>query len=94
MKMERGLAILGCMTLLVACAGFSYTYYGVGPDAAGELKGMILGKTEAEDMPLSKCMPDDQQKGKCVLVFVDEFERIRADMLALQEQLKACQQGH
>lgn len=78
---------------LLACAGFQYKYFGVGPDANGEMKGTVLGKTAAEDQPLTVCAPDAVTKGKCVLMFVDEFERMKADLEVTKELLKKCQEG-
>jgi hypothetical protein len=71
---------------LFACASFTYQYYGIIPS-----KGVLLGKTPKEDQPLTVCEPDDQVKGKCVVLFTPEFERLRADLIDAQERLKACE---
>jgi hypothetical protein len=84
-----------CLGLsLAACASaFPYKYFGVGSDAAGELRGTILAKEPKDDRPLSDCAPDDQSKGKCVLMFIDEWEKLRAERVELIERLKACEGG-
>lgn len=73
---------------LVGCASFQYRYYGIVPS-----QGKLLGVKPSDDKPLSMCEPDAQQRGKCVVLFTEEFERFVSDYLETKEQLKACQSG-
>lgn len=74
---------------IVACAAaFPYKWYGLDP-----VSGKLLGKTEAEDLPITICSPDSIQKGKCTVMLVDEFDRMRNDFVTLKERLKACERG-
>jgi len=78
--------ILGLLFLMLACSSFKYKYYGILPS-----QGLLLGKQPKDDRPLSVCEPDEAVKGKCVVMFTDEFERVRADIVDLTERLKACE---
>lgn len=91
--LTRVCLVIALQFTVLACASFTYKYYGIGPDQAGEMRGTIRGHSDSEDQPLSACMPDAQTGGKCVLLFVDEFERLRADLVDTKERLKACEQG-
>lgn len=81
--------MLSVVMLLVSCAGaFPYKWYGIDPDA-----GVLFGKTNKEDLPLTVCAPDQTQKGKCAVILIDEFDRLRNDYAAMKERLKACEKG-
>jgi hypothetical protein len=82
---QFGLGILLGISLM-ACAGFKYRYYGIDPEA-----GLLLGSKPSEDRSLKECQGDSTQKGKCVVLFVAEFERLRADYINAQERLKKCE---
>lgn len=73
---------------LASCAtpGFNYKWYGIDPAA-----GKLLGPTEQDDLPLARCQGDAQQAGKCAVMFIDDFERLRTDYIQLKVQLKECQ---
>lgn len=89
MRIKEQLFIFGVLpVLLFSCAatGFKYTYYGIKPSDQ-----VLLGPTVAEDLPLSTCEPDDQVKGKCIVLLTAEFERLRSDVIRMQEELKHCQ---
>ena len=83
--------ILG--VLLSACAGFSYKYYGVEMPGDCYDKGMLLGKTPNDDLPLSTCKPDDVTKLKCITLQIDEFYALKADYERCVVELKACQKA-
>lgn len=75
---------------IASCAStFPYKWYGIDPAA-----GVLLGKTEKEDLPLTTCQGDEKQKGKCAVILVDEFDRLRNDYIALKERLKKCEEGY
>lgn len=76
------------LATLASCATpqFNYKWYGIDPEA-----GKILGATPDKDLPLSLCQGDAAQAGKCVVMFVDEFDRLRTDYIQMQVQLKECQ---
>lgn len=77
--------------LLVGCAGFTYRYYGIEMPAECFAQGKLLGPKESDDLPLSRCSPDDTQKGKCAVFLVEELERLIADHGRLKAELKDCQ---
>lgn len=75
------------LVAMSSCASaFPYKWYGIDP-----ARGVLLGKTEAEDIPLTTCQPDDVQKGKCAVMLVDDFDRMRTDYATTKERLKACE---
>lgn len=88
--MMKGFAIAGFMALtLGSCAAmFPYKYYGIAPSS-----GTLLGTEPKYDLPLSLCEPDDQIKGKCVVFFVDEFQKLYDDHVLMKERLKQCEQN-
>lgn len=73
---------------LASCAtpNFNYKWYGIDPAA-----GKLLGPTEEQDIPLARCQGDELQKGKCAVLFIEEFERLQTDYIQIQVQLKECQ---
>ncbi len=77
--------------LLVGCAGFTYRYYGLEMPTECYEKGKLLDDKPSGDLPLTRCMPDDAQKGKCAVFLVDELERLIADHGRLKAELKDCQ---
>ena len=82
--------ILGllCGVSLLGCAGFTYRHYGLDLPS---YDGRLLGPTEAQDKPFISCQPDAGNKGKCVVMFADEFFRMRQDYLETKRLLKECQ---
>ena len=84
---------LAAITLAAAssCATpqFNYKWYGIDPSA-----GKLLGPTEADDLSLSLCQGDAQQQGKCAVMFVDEFDRLRTDYISTKIRLEECERGN
>lgn len=87
---------LGAITL-VSCAGFSYRFYGLD---ATSYEGKLLGPDEKDDLALSVCAPEAQERGKCVVLLRDEFFRFKQDyetsvqrVKDLEAQLRECQAG-
>ena len=78
------LMILGCAT-----AGISYRYYGISGVSFDQ--GKLLGPSEIDDIPLSKCAPSGESKTPCVVMFSDEFLAFKKDYLDLKQQLIDCQ---
>lgn len=77
--------------VILGCAGFSYRYYGLD---AKSYEGTLLGPSPQDDLPLSTCQPDPTNKGKCVVLYKDEFYKFKADYQNVVSQLKACQSSH
>jgi len=73
---------------LASCAtpAFNYKWYGIDPAA-----GKLLGPDASTDLPLTRCQGDEQQAGKCAVMFIDEFDRLRTDYIQLKVQLRECQ---
>ena len=85
----KAVFIITTFLLLAACASaFPYKWYGIDPGA-----GILLGKIESEDLPLTVCSADQNQKGKCAVILIDEFDRLRNDYAAMKERLKACEKS-
>lgn len=78
------------MTAIASCATpqFTYKWYGIDPIA-----GKLLGPTPEDDLPLSLCQGDAQQQGKCAVLFINEFERLKTDYIQISVQLKQCQES-
>lgn len=71
----------------MSCASsFPYKYYGIWPS-----KDVLLGSEPKNDLPLTFCEPDDVSKGKCVVFFTDEFDRLLTDYVSTKERLKRCE---
>ena len=79
------LGFIACF-FLMACAGFQYKYYGIHPS-----EGKLLGSKPEEDLPLSVCEPDERVKGKCVVLFTEEFKSLVLEYTDIKERLKACE---
>ena len=79
---------LAAMLAVSSCAApqFNYRWYGIDPAA-----GKLLGPVESMDLPLSTCQGDEQQKGKCAVLFIDEFDRLRNDLIQLKLRLDQCE---
>lgn len=75
---------------LVGCAGFSYRYYGL---SASSYEGSLLGPEPKDDKPFSLCSPTAQDKSPCVVLFSDEFFKLKQDLLETKERLKSCEEG-
>ena len=57
---------------------FNYKWYGIDPSA-----GKLLGPSEQDDISLSLCQPDEKQKGKCAVMFFNDFDRLRSDYIEI-----------
>ena len=80
-----------CSFILVACGTtFPYKFYGLN---AASYEGTLLGEDEDDDLPLKRCKPDDFEKGKCVVMFVAEFERLKADLIECSVKLEDCEKS-
>lgn len=86
--------ILGIMVIFLACAALPYTYYGIAPLEGESLRGTLLAKDPSNDKPLERCQADETDKGKCVVLFTNEFERIITDLETTKQALKDCQSGN
>lgn len=84
--------ILALITFgFMACAtSFPYKWYGL--QLPNYDQGKLLGEDEDDDLPIRVCKPDEQIKGKCVVVLIDEFDRLKSDHVQCRERLKACEQ--
>jgi hypothetical protein len=82
------LGFLVCF-FVMGCAGFTYRYYGL-KDVVYE-HGQLLGPTEKEDMPFSKCQPNSQSKHPCVVMFTKDFYALKLDYEDTKQKLQACE---
>ncbi len=86
--------VIGGWVLAVAMAScgttFIYRYYGLGPDVPFD--GTLLGPKPKDDRPFRECKPDEQEQGKCVVLFTDEYERLYLDRIECAERLKGCEE--
>lgn len=89
--MRNFLLGLICGLAVVACAAtFPYRHYGL--DAAS-YDGNLLGPESKDDLPLRVCAPDDQAKGKCVVLLTEEFFRMKQDYLDTKQRLIDCERN-
>jgi hypothetical protein len=79
--------------LLVSCAGagFSYRYYGL--SEAVYDNGVLLGPTEKDDIPFSRCSPRDAIKHPCVVMLTSDFYAFKQDYEDSETKLIDCQRG-
>lgn len=85
----RVIFVIFMFLLLAACASaFPYRWYGIDPEM-----GLLLGSTPKDDLPLTTCSPDQTQKGKCAVMLVDEFDRLRNDYALIKKRLEACERS-
>lgn len=81
------------LVFLFACStlAFDYDYYSLRPEG-GELRGVLIAKDPKNDTTLAaRCTPDSVVTGKCVVVPIEELQRIEMDRADLIERLKACE---
>lgn len=76
-----------------ACSHAQYQHYGIAPLQGESLRGTLLGPEEKDDRPLSDCQGADAEKGKCVVLFLQVWERAQSDIIELKQRLKACEDG-
>jgi hypothetical protein len=76
---------------LVSCAGagFSYHYYGL--SQVSFANGKLLGPTEQDDLPFSKCSPEVDSKNPCVVMFAKDFFSLKQDYEDSKMRLADCE---
>ena len=67
-------------------AGFGYKFYK--PQLAS-YKGILLGATSKDDLDATVCATE----GACVVMLRDEFFKMKADFIELENELIACQKA-
>lgn len=79
------------LLLLLGCAGlgFSYRYYGLAE--VSYVEGKLLGPTEKDDLPFSKCAPSESVKNPCVVLFAKDFFALKLEYEAMQQRLVSCE---
>ncbi len=80
------------LLILVGCASFSYHFYGL-KEVSYE-NGTMLGPSDKEDVPFSKCSPTASSKFPCVVMFAKEFYALKLDYEDTQQRLKQCEHSH
>lgn len=76
-----------------ACSHAQYQHYGVAPPPGESLKGSLLGPEPKDDRPLSDCDPTAVDRGPCIVLFREVWERAQTDLIELKQRLKACEDG-
>lgn len=76
--------------VLIGCAGFSYRYYGLDLPS---YDGTLLGPEPKDDIDFKRCMPDDFDKNKCVVMLHEDAMRLKQDYLDTKDKLKACEKS-
>ena len=74
---------------LGSCSSFPYRHYGLD---AKSYEGQLLGPEPKDDLPLTVCQPDEQTKGKCIVVLAAEWFRLRQEYESMLARLKACEE--
>lgn len=76
------------LVAISSCASaFPYKWYGI--DVDGQ---KLLGPEPSKDLPLSACRADDITKGKCAVMFIEDFDRLASDYAEKAERLKKCRE--
>jgi len=73
----------------MACTGAGVRYYGL-RDVIFE-HGVLLGPSEKEDLPFSKCAPNSETKFPCVILFAREFMAFKLDYEDTKQKLSECE---
>lgn len=82
--------VWGC--LLVACAAtpvFPYKFFHI---SGNTFSGTLLGPTDKDDVPFSRCAPVNGVQ-QCVVVFYSELNALIKDYKQTKADLIACQKG-
>lgn len=89
MKLFLGL-VLGF--LLAGCVGatFAWRYYGL---QIASYEGKLLEVNPANDADFKICAPDENDKGKCVLMVASDFYAMKQDYFDVQNKLIACEKS-
>jgi hypothetical protein len=79
---------------MIGCAStWSYTHYTLDVTALPEpQKGMVRAVNPKDDFDLTKCLPSATSKAPCNLLMESEYFRLKADYLAMEKRLIACEQ--
>ncbi len=85
---RRFFILVGCLWLL-SCASVAFKYYGLSEVTYDH--GILLGPTEKDDLPFSKCAPSSQVRNPCVVMFATEFFAMKQDYEDTKQKLKECQ---
>lgn len=87
MKIKQfSLGFLFALTVL-SCASFEYVRFGLNL----EDQKLLHFKDPSQDRPLSDCSRGSDNKFKCVVLFADDFYKLKSDYERMVEQLKNCQ---
>jgi len=75
--------------ILMACAGAGFKYYGM--QGVSFENGTLLGPTSVDDLPFSRCMPNNLSKNPCIVMFASEFFALKQDYEDVKQKLKDCE---
>jgi hypothetical protein len=75
--------------LLIGCTGFSYKYYGL--KDVNYSNGTLLGPEAKDDKPFMNCAPSASVKNPCVIIFANEFFKMKQDYLDTKTKLADCE---
>lgn len=82
--------LVGCLATAGCATAFGYKSYGL---EVASFEGKLLGPDVSQDLPFASCAPQPGKAKPCMVVFSDEWFRLKADFLLVEDQLKRCQQG-
>lgn len=89
LKQAFAIGFSTALMLLIGCAGkWPYKPYGLDADS---YSGWLRGPNPENDVALELCKPDIHAKGKCYVIFAEDYHRLRTEYLDMQERLKACE---
>lgn len=83
--------LLGCIfsSLLMACAGAGFKYYGL--QGVTYDHGSLSGPFKKDDLPFSNCAENAQSKFPCVVMFAKDFYAFKQDYEDTKQKLKECE---
>lgn len=73
----------------MSCSALSFHYYGL--SGASYDNGVLLGPTEKDDLPFSKCAPTTSVKNPCVVLFVADFYALKQEYEDTKQKLVECE---
>ena len=78
------------LLFLVSCASFSYRFYFL---RAASYDGKVIADKPENDIPFSRCQPSEKDQNPCVVMFREEFYRMKGDFQDMRLRLDACERN-
>lgn len=80
-----------CAIILIGCVSFSYERFGLQLNNTIEDSKLLHHDSSSKDLPLEACRATDASQ--CVVLFGDEFYRLKEDYESCIQKLTDCQKN-